>query len=40
MAPEKYVGRAPDQVREFLEEIIAPLLERYPNEGLSGEVKV
>ena len=40
MAPEKYVGRAPAQVVEFLAEEIAPILERYPDEGLKTELKV
>ena len=40
MAPEKYVGRAPSQVIEFLAEEIAPILERYPDEGLKTELKV
>ena len=33
MAPEKYVGRAPSQVEEFLAKEIAPLLEKYPDES-------
>ena len=40
MAPEKYVGRAPSQVREFLETVIAPILARYPDESLPGELHV
>jgi adenylosuccinate lyase len=40
MAPEKYVGRAPGQVEEYLAGPVAELLSRYPDEGLSGEVKV
>ncbi|HSA56305.1 MAG TPA: adenylosuccinate lyase [Gemmatimonadaceae bacterium] len=28
--PSRYVGRAPQQVDEFLEEVVAPLLERVP----------
>jgi adenylosuccinate lyase len=40
LAPEKYVGRAPSQVEEFLEEEITPLLDRYPDEGLSGHLSV
>ncbi len=40
MAPEKYVGRAPSQVVEFLDEEIAPILARYPDEGLKTELKV
>lgn len=30
ISPERYVGRAPEQVREFLEEVIRPLRQRYP----------
>ncbi|MCA9134256.1 MAG: adenylosuccinate lyase [Planctomycetales bacterium] len=30
--PRAFVGRAPQQVDEFLEEVIAPILQRYPQE--------
>ena len=40
MAPEKYIGRAPSQVVEFINEEVAPMLERYPDEGLTAELKV
>jgi adenylosuccinate lyase len=30
LRPELYVGRAPQQVDEFLAEWVAPALERYP----------
>ena len=40
MAPEKYVGRAPSQVTEFLREEIAPLLKRYPDEAIQAELSV
>jgi adenylosuccinate lyase len=30
LRPELYVGRAPEQVDEFLEEWVAPALARYP----------
>ncbi len=40
LAPEKYVGRAPSQVAEFLREEIAPLLARYPDESLHAELNV
>lgn len=40
MAPEKYIGRAPSQVVEFLNDEIAPVLARYPDEGLVAELKV
>jgi adenylosuccinate lyase len=29
--PAKYVGRAPQQVDEFLEEVVAPIRQRYPD---------
>jgi adenylosuccinate lyase len=37
--PRHYCGRAPDQVREFLDEIVAPLLARIPDAPPS-EVRV
>ncbi len=40
MAPEKYVGRAPSQVTEFLQEVIEPLLARYPDEKMQAELNV
>ena len=40
MAPEKYVGRAPGQVTEFLRDEISPLLARYPDEALQAELNV
>lgn len=37
----KYVGRAPEQVTEFLDEEVAPLLERYADQlGAKGQVEV
>ena len=41
MKPEKYVGRAPKQVEEFVEEVIKPILDA--NEellGMTAEIKV
>jgi adenylosuccinate lyase len=35
--PHRYVGRAPQQVDEFLEEVIEPLLARSPGEAEKGE---
>ncbi|MFO0810827.1 MAG: adenylosuccinate lyase [Gemmataceae bacterium] len=29
--PQRYVGRAPEQVTEFLTEVVAPIRARYPN---------
>ena len=40
MDPAQYVGRAPGQVTEFLAQEIAPLLARYPDEGMRAELKV
>ncbi|MDE7260672.1 MAG: adenylosuccinate lyase [Oscillospiraceae bacterium] len=40
MAPEKYVGRAPSQVAEFLRDEIEPLLARYPDESIQAELNV
>jgi hypothetical protein len=37
--PEQYVGRAPEQVAEFLEKIIAPIRERHAAD-LKGEAEV
>jgi len=37
----KFVGRAPEQVDEFLAEVVRPLLERYPDrEGGDAELRV
>ncbi len=30
MDPNRFVGRAPQQVDEFIEEVIDPILQRYP----------
>ena len=40
MAPEKYVGRAPGQVTEFLANEVAVILARYPDETLQAELNV
>jgi adenylosuccinate lyase len=42
LRPELYVGRAPAQVDEFLEEWVAPVLARYPDAvgGSAPELKV
>ena len=40
MAPEKYVGRAPSQVTEFLRDEVAPLLAKYPDESIQAELNV
>ncbi|MBN2293274.1 MAG: adenylosuccinate lyase [Pirellulales bacterium] len=39
--PAKYVGRSPEQVDEFIAEIVAPIRKKYPDAcGTSAEVKV
>lgn len=38
--PEKFVGRAPQQVDEFLTEVLEPLLARYAQSAPSGETEV
>jgi len=41
MHPSQFVGRAPEQVDEFLAEIVEPIRRRYANSGgLSAEVSV
>jgi len=37
--PKKFIGRAPEQVDEFLEEVVAPIRERYAD-GLQVEADV
>lgn len=38
--PQRYVGRAPHQVDEFLEEIVRPLLLRYPSPEPDADVRL
>ena len=41
MDPYKYVGRAPEQVEDFLKEEINPILEKYKDElGITAEINV
>ena len=41
MDPKKYVGRAPEQVEEFLDEVIAPILkENKEILGMKAEILV
>src|SRR5262249_21357278 len=41
MNPQQFIGRAPEQVAEFLIEIIAPIRQRYAGEEpAAAEVKV
>ena len=40
--PHKYIGRAPEQTRRFVEQVVAPIRARYPEAlaGGAGELKV
>lgn len=38
--PARFIGRAPQQVDEFLAEVVAPIRERYGREALAAEVLV
>ncbi len=41
MQPRQFIGRAPEQVDEFLAEVVEPLLARYPEAArCDGEVRV
>ena len=41
MKPENFVGRAPKQVEEFVENEVKPIIERYKDElGISVEINV
>ena len=42
LEPERYIGRCPEQVTEFLEEAVAPVLAKYPEalQGSDVELKV
>jgi adenylosuccinate lyase len=41
MKPERYVGRAPEQVTEFVDEVVKPILDRNRELlGLTAEIKV
>lgn len=35
LKPEKFIGRAPEQVDEFIENIVEPIRKRYPNIAIS-----
>ena len=39
LKPEKYVGRAPEQTMDFLNEVVGPVLERY-KDAKTVEVEV
>ncbi|MCQ2771746.1 MAG: adenylosuccinate lyase [Bacilli bacterium] len=38
--PAKYTGRAPSQVKEFIESIVDPILNKYQSEEITAELKV
>ena len=41
MDPSRYVGRAPEQTEEFLQEVVKPALEPFRNDiGLKAEINV
>jgi adenylosuccinate lyase len=41
MKPENFVGRAPQQVEEFVAEVIRPILSQYQSElGMKAEINV
>jgi len=40
LAPENYVGRAPQQVEEFINEYVKPVLEKNKVEDIEVELKV
>lgn len=38
--PKAYTGRAANQVTEFLQDVVHPLLEQYQAENLTAELRV
>lgn len=38
--PEKFIGRCPSQVNEFIEEVVNPILARYDTAGVKSNLKV
>ncbi len=38
--PASFVGRAPQQVDEFVASVVAPILERYPRRPAAGQLRV
>ena len=42
LEPERYIGRCPEQVTEFLAQCVQPVLEKYPGalQGADVELKV
>jgi adenylosuccinate lyase len=39
-APERFVGRAPQQVDEFVAEVVQPILDAAPADAVRAEVRV
>ena len=41
MDPSKYIGLAPVQTKEFIEEVVNPVLDKYSQElGMTAEINV
>ena len=41
MKPENFIGRAPQQTEELVEEFVKPIIEKYKDElGIKAEVNV
>ncbi|GAE90066.1 adenylosuccinate lyase [Acetivibrio straminisolvens JCM 21531] len=40
LAPENYIGRSPQQVEEFINEYVKPVLEKNKIEDIEVELKV
>ena len=41
MKPENFVGRAPEQVEEFLDQVVAPILEENKDVlGMKAQINV
>jgi len=40
LKPENYIGRAPEQVDEFIKDHVKPVLEKYGVEDVEVELKV
>ena len=38
--PARFVGRAPEQVDEFLAEVVAPILKRYDKPAAQADINV
>lgn len=40
LSPERYIGRCPSQVTEFIEEVATPLIQKYRTEEIAAELRV